>query len=170
MSNLMIRYGLIAGAVVSVLMFAPYFVFGAKPEQMKLGEIVGYTSMVLAMSATFLAMRRERERRGGALGFGAAFGIGVGVSAIAGLLFGIATLGFYAIVGDALPDAMVEFYTQQANAAGSPEAVAAKLAELERMRPLLYSHSFSAALMFATVFLIGLVESAIGALMLKKGV
>lgn len=161
--NTWLRYGAIAAIVLSVLMFAPYFIFGAKPEWMEVGELVGYGSMVLCLSATWFAMRRERERRGG-LRYGQAFAVGVGVSAIAGLVFGIATFLFYTVAGDALPQAIYEFYAQQIRDSGESDAeIARQLAGLEEMRPMFFNRPLQAVVMFATVFVIGVVESAIGA-------
>ena len=156
-----IRLGLLAGAVICVLMFAPILLVGPDPAWMEVGEIFGYTSMVLAMSATYFSMRSERRKRG-TLSFGAAFRIGVAVSLVASVVFGIATWGFLAMMGDTLPQAMVEFY--RAKASGDP----AKLAELESMKALLFNPFLQGALMFATVLLIGLMESLIGAWIVSR--
>ncbi|HVE89436.1 MAG TPA: DUF4199 domain-containing protein [Burkholderiaceae bacterium] len=156
-----IRLGLLAGAVISVLMFAPFLLVGPDPAWMEVGEIFGYTSMVLAMSVTYFAMRAERRKRG-TLGFGPAFRTGIAVSLVASVVFGLTTWGFLAMMGDTLPQAMVEFY--RVKAGDDP----AKLAELESMKPLLFNPPLQAALMFATVFLIGLVESLVGAWIVSR--
>lgn len=161
--NTIVRYGAVAGAAIAVLLFAPYFIFGAKPEWMEVGEIVGYGSMVLCLSATVFAMRHERARHAAA-GFSRLFGVGVGVSAVAGLVFGVATWAFYSLVGDALPQAIYEFYVHKITTSGAPaDAVASQLAELDGMKGLLFNRPLQGAVMFATVFLIGVVESALGA-------
>lgn len=166
--NTMLRYGAIAAIVLSLLMFAPYFIFGTRPEWMEIGELVGYASMVLCLSATYFAMRRERERRGG-LRYGQAFALGIGVSALAGLLFGIVTFAFYSLVGDALPEAIYEFYAYQIRDGGGSETeIARQLDELAEMRPLFFNRPLQAAVMLATVFLIGVVESAIGAWLVRS--
>ena len=156
-----VRLGLIAGAILCVLMFAPILLVGPDPAWMEVGEVVGYASMVLAMSATYFAMRAER-RQHGALSFGRAFRTGIAVSLVASLLFGLATWAFYAMMGDALPQAIYEFYAGQA--AGD----AGRLAQLESMKGLLFNRPLQAAVMFATVFLIGLVESLIGAWIVSR--
>lgn len=158
-----LRYGLIAAVALSVLFFGPFFVFGARPEWMELAEVIGYGTMILCLSATYFAMRHERGRRG-ALRYGQAFAVGIGVSAVAAALFAVATYGFYGVVGDALPQAIYDMYVQQTREAGGSEAeIANQLAELERMRPMFFNYPLQAAVMAATVFLIGVVESAAGA-------
>lgn len=156
-----IRLGLLAGAILCVLMFAPIVLTGPDPTWMELGEVFGYASMVLVMSATYLAMRAER-RQHGALSFGRAFRTGAAVSLVASLVFGIATWVFYALMGDKLPQALYEFYIAQAG------GDAAKLAEIESMKDFLFNRPLGAALMFATVFVIGLIESLIGAWIVSR--
>lgn len=165
----LIRYGLIAGVVLSVLMFAPYFIFGADPEWMRLGEIVGYTSMLLCLSATWFAMRRENARRG-PLRYGGALLVGVGVSAVAAVLFGLATWGFYAAAGDALPEALIAFYRLQIeNSGAAAEQIAQQLQQLESMKSMFYNRPLQAAVMAATVFVIGVLQSLIWALLVTRG-
>lgn len=156
-----IRLGLLAGGTVCVLMFAPILIVGPDPAWFRVGEVFGYTSMVLAMSATYFAMRAER-RQLGRLSFGHAFRIGVMVSLLASVIFGIATWVFYSMMGDRLPQALYDFYVTQAS--GNP----ARLAELESMKGFFFNRPLQAALMFATVFLIGLVESVIGAWIVSR--
>lgn len=163
-----LRYGLIAGSLLCLPMFGPYFVFGLRPEWMRAGEVVGYASMLLCLSATWFAMRREQLQRG-PLGFGALLGIGVGVSSIAGLVFGLGTWAFYAIVGDALPQALIEYYLQQAQAPGMPpQESARRVAEIEAMRPLFFNRPLQAAIMFATVFILGVALSVAAALVISR--
>ena len=158
-----IRYGLLAGGLLLIPMFGPWLLLGPNTTWMKIGEVVGYSAMVLCLSATWFAMRRERDLMGG-IGYGRAFRIGLGVSAVAGLLFGLATWAFFLVAGDAVPQAMYEFYVQNVRDSGAPaDAIAAQLAELERMRPMFFNYPLQALVMAATVFLIGTVESAIGA-------
>lgn len=163
------RLGLISAALLCLLMFAPYFVFGARPEWMKIGEIVGYASMFLCLSATWFAMRTEAQRRGG-LGFGAALGVGAAVSAVAAVLFGLATWLFYSLAGDSLPEALIAFYTLQIRESGAAaDVIAQQLKELEEMRPLFYNRPLQGLVMAATVFLIGILESLVGAFVVSRG-
>lgn len=164
-----VRYGLIAGGVLAVLMFAPYFLFGAKPEWMSIAEIVGYGSMVLCLSATYFAMRHEQSQSTTRPSYSRVFGIGVGVAAVAAAIFAVATYAFYSVVGDALPQALYDFYVHKINTSGAPaESVAAQLTELEGMKSLFYNKPLQAAVMFATVFVIGVVESALGAWVVRR--
>lgn len=166
--NASIRYGLICGFVLSVLMFTPFFIFGARPDWMRASEVIGYSSMVLCLSATWFAMRREQARRG-PLSYGGALAVGIGVSSVAAVLFGAATWIFYAVLGDPLVEGQIEYYVMQIRASGSSEAeMARQLADLEAMRPMFFNRPLMAAVMAATVFVIGAVESLIGAYFITR--
>jgi uncharacterized membrane protein YhhN len=136
-SNLLIRYGLIAGGLLTVLLFAPILIFGPAPEYMRWGEVFGYAAMLLAMTATAFAIRAERDRAG-RISFSRALLIGCGVSAL------------------------YEFYRQ--NAAGDPH----QLAQIEANKAWFFNRPLQAAVMFATVFLIGVVESLIAAIWFSR--
>jgi hypothetical protein len=168
--NRILQHGLVAGVLMSLVLFGPYVVVGPDPDwAQRWGRLIGYTGMVLALSATFFAMRAERERAGGRIGFGRALGIGLGVSAVAAVFFGLATWVFYASVGDALPQKLYEAYLAAAQASeGDPAAVAARVAEVEAMRGFFFNYPMQGALMGATVFLIGAVESLVGAAIVRR--
>lgn len=169
MKSPILKYGLLAGVLVNVLMFGPIALFGQREGWLRYGEIFGYSAMVLAMTATYFAIRRDRELHGGALSFSRGLGVGVGVSAIASLLFGLATYAFYWIVGDAFVQKMWDHYQTQIRGSGADAAsIAHQLAEMEQMRPLFYSYAFQAVVMFATLFLIGLAVSLISAAILRR--
>jgi hypothetical protein len=75
----------------------------------------------------------------------------------------------YALAGDELPQKLYEFYVQGIRDSGLDAAAqAAKLAELEQMKGLFFNRPLQAAVMFATVFLIGIAESIIGALIVRR--
>ena len=155
-ANNLIRHGLVCGALLTFLFYLPLLIVGPTPGFMKWGELVGYTTMFVVMSAAAIAMRAERDRAG-AISFTRAFFLGCGVSAIAALIFGVATWVFYMVSGEAWSQAIYDFYLK--NAGGDPK----RIAELEANKAFFYNYPLQAAVMFATVFMIGVVESIIGA-------
>jgi hypothetical protein len=80
-------YGVIAGVVVGGLML------GVTVPLMDhisggVGMIVGYTTMLIALSAVFVGVKRYRDAEGGGvIGFWQALGIGVAISFIAGIFY-----------------------------------------------------------------------------------
>jgi hypothetical protein len=165
----MLKYGAAAALLLSVPMFGPSLVFGLRPDWMKAGEVIGYTSMLLCLSATYFAMRDAQARSAGALRFGALLAVGVGVSAVAALLFGVLSGLAMSVWGEAGVDALLQYYGQQARESGlAGAALDQRLAELEAMRPMLSNRPLQGAIMGATVFVVGVAESVIGALWLAR--
>ena len=159
----MLSHGLTAALLLCLPMFGPSLVWGLRPEWMKAGELIGYSAMLLCLSATFFAMRAERQRRP-SMRFGALLATGVGVSLVAGLVFGLASWLAFTAWGAAGVDALMQYYAGQLReAGGSPEQLAQGLRELEAMRPVLENRPLQGAVMAATVFVVGVAESLLGA-------
>lgn len=164
----LVKYGLGAGLVMSAMFFVPLVLGGPSPERMAQGEIVGYATMLLAMTATWFAMREDRRARGGTT-FGRAFAVGIGVSVVAAALFGVATWAAYTAVGDALPDALITYYRANIEQSGAPPAeIEARLQEMEQLRWVFYNRPLQGLVMFATVFPIGVLESLVAAYLVSR--
>jgi hypothetical protein len=162
-------YGAGAALILSVPMFGPGLVFGLRPEWMKVGEVVGYTAMLLCLTATFFAMRDAQREAGGTLGFGALLATGVAVAAVAGVLFGVLSALAMAAWGEAGVEALLAHYGQQARDSGlAGAALEARLTELLAMRPMLENRPLQGTIMAATVFLIGVAQSLVGAFWLSR--
>lgn len=81
MTKLVLKYGLIAGAVLAVLtgVVVPLTmdkIHGA------VGMVIGFSGMILAFLTIFFAIRSDREQNGGAITFGRALRIGLLITLI----------------------------------------------------------------------------------------
>ncbi len=75
--------GLIAGGSLSVVTVTMRHSMGGV-----LGMAVGYLTMLIALSAIFIAIKQYRDvDRGGVVKFLPAFGLGLGISVVAGILY-----------------------------------------------------------------------------------
>lgn len=90
MLKLILTYGLIAAAIVCVPLFSIILIVGCNPNS-PWSMAIGYLTMLIALSVIFLAVKRVRDTmRGGVIGFWPAFGIGIGISAVAGVIYVLA--------------------------------------------------------------------------------
>jgi uncharacterized membrane protein YhaH (DUF805 family) len=81
-----LSYGTIAGLVAGLTLSA--VVIGANGQPVAGSMAIGYLIMLVAFSTIFVAVRRHRDvDRGGVIGFWPAFGLGVGISAVAGIFY-----------------------------------------------------------------------------------
>jgi len=92
MTSLILRYGVIAGLIVGIPMV--WRMLAAKPMDTEMpvaGMLLGYLTMIVALTAVFLGVKAYRDKvLGGAIKFLPALGVGLGISAVASLLYVIA--------------------------------------------------------------------------------
>src|SRR5690606_11763651 len=90
MFNTILKYGVLAGLVVGGFMFATFLGFDGMPP-LKYGMLIGYATMLVALSAVFVGIKRHRDvDRGGVIGFWPALGVGLGISFVASIFYVVA--------------------------------------------------------------------------------
>ncbi|HEY0141008.1 MAG TPA: DUF4199 domain-containing protein [Thermoanaerobaculia bacterium] len=131
MKKVVLKYGLIAGVLLAVWTGVVFPLTHDMESDMAVGMVIGYSAMILAFVTIFLAIRADREERGG-ITFGRALGIGLLVALI-GSAFYVA--GWQFTYYNYMPD-FAEKYSavtmQKARAANkSPQELAAMQKEMD---------------------------------------
>ena len=91
MTGIIIRYGIIAGLIVGIPMLWRMLTADPNSTDPLGGMLVGYLTMLVALTAVFLGIKHYRDKvLGGAIRFLPAFGLGLGISAVACVLYVIA--------------------------------------------------------------------------------
>jgi hypothetical protein len=87
MLRIITLYGVIGGLIVGIPMVVQMvFLTGHLP--LSYGYIIGYTTMLIALSTVFVAIKRHRDiDRGGVIGFWPALGLGLGISFVASIFY-----------------------------------------------------------------------------------
>jgi len=90
MSRYIAVYGFIAGLIVGTPMI--YFMLNhSMPSDDATGLLYGYLTMLLALTAVFLGIKRYRDKvLGGAIRFMPALLLGLGISTVASILYAVA--------------------------------------------------------------------------------
>jgi hypothetical protein len=84
MRKIVLTFGLIAGAILSVLMLLTFVVFKDRVELDNFGALIGYTGMVIAFLMIFVGVKSYRDNlSGGRITFGRAFVLGLAITMIA---------------------------------------------------------------------------------------
>jgi uncharacterized protein DUF4199 len=87
MFPLILRYGIVAGLIVALPMLFQMLVLGGMSESL----LLGYTIMIVALTAVFLGVKQYRDRKlGGVIRFLPALGVGLAISTIACLMYVVA--------------------------------------------------------------------------------
>src|SRR3712207_3380177 len=93
-----LTYGVMAGLIVGVPLSA--FVLSDANPPGPWGMVIGYLTMLIALSTVFVAIKRRRdEDLGGVIRFWPAFGYGLAISAVAGMIYVVAWESAVAISG-----------------------------------------------------------------------
>jgi hypothetical protein len=156
--------GLIAGGALLVTMI---FFYGRLGDAA--GMAVGYLTMLVALSFVLVAVRQEREARGGAIGFWPALGIGLAVSAIAGVFYDLAWELTLAITGRDFARDFAEMMIRAARDAGKTgPALDAAMAEARAFEASYRNPLYRMAMTFTEIFPVGVLVSLVSAALLRR--
>lgn len=163
-------YGLIAGLFVGVAMSAMSVGMAGNPQYLSYGMVIGYLTMLIALSAVFMAVKSHRDRElGGVIRFWPAFGLGLGISVVASLLYAAAWEATLAITHVDFMGTYANFLIDQEKAAGaSAEALAKLSAEMDELKVQYANPLFRVPMTFAEIFPVGLLVSVVSAGLLRN--
>lgn len=172
MQNNIIKYGLIAGGVIVLIPVITGWLIGYGPETFKMGEIIGYSTMILSLLLIFLAVNDyQKAHPEEVITFGKILLIGLGISAIAGAMFGIYNLVYVYYIDPNFMEQYYSYYVENIRNSGAPAAeIEQKIAQLESEKEMFMNPVVNFFLMFVTVFMIGVVVSIVSGLFQKSKV
>ena len=167
MLRIILTYGLVAGIIVAVPMaiIATSFQDVIPPAW---GMAIGYLTMLVALTAVFVAIKRHRDvEGGGVIRFWSAFGLGLAISAVAGIVYVLAWEGVLAALGGT--DAFIDGYTAQVRASGGdPAEIAQSVRQMEEMRASYANPLFRLPITFSEFFPVGILVSLVSAALLRN--
>jgi Protein of unknown function (DUF4199) len=164
-----LTYGTIAGLIIGTAMSAMTIAMSGNPAS-PLGMVVGYLTMLVALSAVFLGIKRHRDvDQGGVIKFWPAFGIGVAMSAIAGLFYVLAWEATMATTGiDFAGDYSAALIEQQKAKGVSPETLAKFVADMESFKTQYANPLYRLPMTFSEIFPVGILVSLVSAGLLRN--
>ena len=167
MKSIVIRYGLYSALCLCVLALAGWFLGRGLDHTVQ--EVIGYTSMVVSLAFVFFGIKHYRDRvNEGIVSFGKALVIGLLISAIAALAFGILDVIYVKFIN---PDFMEEYYTralQDLQASLPADEYEIQKAKMESQKAMFMNPFMSFLLMAVTVFVIGFIISLLSSLILQR--
>lgn len=168
MRKIVLTFGLISGAILAAMMFAtmPFH------DQIGFdrGEIIGYTTMVLAGLLIFFGVRSFRDNvAGGTITFGRAFLVGIQIGAVAAVCY---VAAWQIIQHKVSPDFMEKYQAhvlEKAKADGATEQqLAAQKADMEKFAQMYKNPVMNVAMTFMEPVPVALLISLVSAGVLSR--
>ena len=156
-------YGILTICLLSILIWALVDVVDNT-----LGEIIGYSSMIVSLIFVYFGIKHYRDNENdGTVGFGKALLIGILISLMAALAFGILDVIYTTFIN---PDFMAEYYKGMLEQAQSlpAEEFEVRKAELESEKEMFLNPFMHFLMMSMMVFVIGFIISLLSALILQR--
>ncbi|MBK6838523.1 MAG: DUF4199 domain-containing protein [Bacteroidetes bacterium] len=172
MKKNIVIYGLIAGAIVSILMLSTvnYLSHCEGNVNYDTSMLIGYASMLIAFSLVFVGIRNYRDKfNEGIISFGKAFKIGTMIVLIDSTIYVIAWLIDYFFF---IPDFMDKYATHmldELKASGASQLEIDKQAEeIARFGKMYKNPLFNAMMTYMEILPVGLIVTLISSLILKR--
>jgi uncharacterized protein DUF4199 len=168
----MIRIILIFGIAAGVIVAVPMCLMVANSEHGSAAQsyFAGYLVMVLALSLIFFGVKRLRDREmGGVIRFVPALLAGLGISAVAGVIYVIGWEIALAVTDFAFIDSYSSAAVEAARAKGASAAeIEAVIVNMDEFRRQYANPFFRLAVTFIEIFPVGLLISLISAALLRN--
>ena len=162
MKKTVLTFGLISGGILSVMMLVTV------PFQDAIGwdrgEILGYTTMVLAGLLIYFGVRSYRELVGGALGFGRALAVGAMIVAVSSVCYVVTWELIYYKLSPDFTQKYQAHMVEKARAGGASQAdIDKKVADVQKFTELYKNPVINSAITFLEPLPVGLVIALVTA-------
>ena len=160
-------YGAISGAIAASVLTVG-IAFGLSNHTSSLW--FGYLVMLVALSLIFVGVKRYRDVQcGGVIRFGRAFGLGLAIAAVAGLVYALIWESYLDISGyDFMADYTKSVLDGMRTEGAAPAAIQAKAAELHSMADSYRNPLFRIPMTFVEIFPVGLLVALVSAALLRN--
>jgi hypothetical protein len=170
MKKIVITFGLISGLVISGLMLISMSLW-RESSDFEYGEVLGYLSMVIALSTIFFGVKSYRDNElNGSITFGKGFLIGLLITMIAGVIYVVAWEIYFQTAFSNFSDQYLNHSVEKIKDSGvTAEEANKKISELKESMEMYNNNTiFRMAITFTEIFPVGLIISLISAAILRK--
>jgi hypothetical protein len=164
-----LSYGVLAGLIVGVPLSGLTIAMNGH-QLLRYGMVIGYTLMLIALSTVFVAIKRRRDvDLGGVIKFWPAFGLGLGISFVAGVLYVVAWEAAVAVTHSDFAGTYANALIEQEKAKGvTGEALSKFVAGMENFKAQYQNPLYRLPMTFAEIFPVGVLVSLVSAGLLRN--
>lgn len=167
MKKTILRFGVYGIITIFILSLLIWSLIGSMDDVT--GEIIGYSSMVISLLFVYFGIKHFRDKENnGLLTFGKALLIGILISLMVSLAFGLLDVIYVKFIN---PEFMTDYYArnlEQLQASLPAEEFEIKKAELESEKEMFLNPFIHFFIMSMMVFIIGFIISMLSALVLQR--
>lgn len=168
MQKTVFRFGFYGVALMSILLLIVFFMFKGK-ENWEVQEVIGYATIVLSLLFVYFGIRHWRDNiNSGRLSFKQGLKLGTLITIFPSITFGLFTWLQMSVFDPEFSDRYYGYQVQKMKASTPPDQIQAALQKLASEKEMFTSPFLQFAVMFLTVFLIGIVITVISSLILQK--
>lgn len=162
-------YGVIAGLIVAIPMFS-LLAMDADHTSLSSSQFFGYAMMILALSMILVGVKSYRDKvKGGVIKFLPAFLLGLGISAVAGVVYVVGWEIAQMFMEDDFASGYAASMIESARAKGaSPAEIEALSAQMAEFQVMYANPLFRLPMTFIEIFPVGLIISLITAALLRN--
>lgn len=170
MNNVFLRFGLISTLILIGINALTLLVLGVPgPEDYKLGEIIGYSTIIVALVPVFFGIKQYRDEiGGGVLSFWKGTGVGLAIATVPSVAFAIYNLFYVKVIDPEFSEKYMQYSLDSAQAEMSAAEFESYAAQLESQSAMLTDPLVQTILMFLTVFLIGILFAIVSSIILRR--
>ena len=168
MRKTVLTFGLIAGAILSVMMLATIpFMDSIGYDR---GEVIGYTTMVLAFLLIFFGVRSYRDNvAGGSVSFGRAFAVGGLIAVVAAVCY-VATwqVVYYKLAPDFFAKYQAHMIEEARSSGESQAEIDKRVADTQRYAEMYRNPAINVAITFLEPLPVALIIALVSAGILSR--
>jgi amino acid transporter len=169
MRRIVITYGLIAGAIVCAMMYLTMPI-GKEKNDFEMGEILGYVSMIVALSMVFFGVKIFRDKHlEGKITFGKGFVTGLYITLIAAVMYCVGWEIYYnTAASDFMANYTTNYIEKMQEEGASQQEIDEMTAEMASMSEMYKNPVIRFGMTFMEIFPVGLLISLISAGILRR--
>ena len=167
MKKIVLTFGLISGVVITALMWLMLALMKAGVSSHSL--VFGYATMIIALSLVFFGIKSYRDNNGGRITFLKGLQIGILISLISAVCYGISWEAYYRTSGADFMQQYTAQYIDQMRAKGSSDAeIAETQKQMDQFAEQYKNFFVRFGMTLMEILPVGIVVTLISAALLRK--
>ena len=167
MKKVVLTFGLISGVIIAALMWLMLALMNAGFTSHSL--LIGYATMIIALSLVFFGIKSYRDNNGGRITFLKGLQVGILISLISAVCYGISWEAYYRTSGSEFMQQYTAQYIEQMKAKGaSDDEIAKTQKEMDQMAEMYKNFFVRFGMTLMEILPVGIVVTLISAGLLRR--